>query len=155
MTGISTQNFHSFFNIDDFALVTGTKLGVQANWEANQVDYKPDGRRGYHHLPEFTGLEKNHRGHYSPEEGWLGRDISDDHEVMAFIARPRSKALGSQNISTISSFSLKSDLRFPFGDAQTEHSGQYQRPIQKTHLFFNKLLESLDIEFNPLLESEL
>jgi hypothetical protein len=53
-------------------------------------------------------------------------------------------------------FDLKgSSLRYPFGRDRTEHSGQYQRPIQKTHFFFNKLLDSMDVGFNFLEDSEL
>jgi hypothetical protein len=75
---------------------------------------------------------------------------------MSFIARPRSPALGTLDTNGFTNFDLKgSSLRYPFGRDRTEHSGQYQRPIQKTHFFFNKLLDSMDVGFNFLEDSEL
>jgi hypothetical protein len=40
--------------------------------------------------------------------------------------------------------------KYPFGTDRTEHSGQYQRPIQKTHKFFNMLLQRMNVGFNSL-----
>jgi hypothetical protein len=31
-----------------------------------------------------------------------------------------------------------------------EHSGQFQRPIQKTHMFFNMLLQRMNVGFTYL-----
>lgn len=86
----------------------------------------------------------------------LGRDVTDHHEVMAFIARPRSRALGVQDTAGFNNFNMADEsLSFPFWNARTEHSGQYQRPIQKTHFFFNELLDRMDVGFNFLNESDL
>ncbi len=37
----------NFYNPDDFALATGTTLGLSTHWEQNQLDYKPDSGLGY------------------------------------------------------------------------------------------------------------
>jgi hypothetical protein len=39
-------------------------------------------------------------------------------------------------------------LPYPFRDVRTEHSGQFQRPIQKTEFFYNKLLQKMGVQFN-------
>jgi len=45
-------------------------------------------------------------------------------------------------------------LRYPFGKDRTEHSGQFQRPVQKTHKFFNTLLQRIGVQFNFLTDNE-
>jgi len=39
-------------------------------------------------------------------------------------------------------------LQYPFGRDRTDHSGQFQRPIQKTEFFYNKLLQRMGVGFN-------
>ncbi len=42
--GGNANRIVNFHNLDDFALATGTKFFFfEANWEKNQIDYKPDG----------------------------------------------------------------------------------------------------------------
>ena len=63
---------------------------------------------------------------------------------MAFVARPRSKAAGadSENASVFDSvLNLKSTCNF--GADATDHSGQFQRPIQSLTRFYNHLLNEL------------
>ena len=80
---------------------------------------------------------------------------------MSFIARPRSEALGARSSlgfcgSEANEFNMATEsLGYPFGKDRTEHSGQYQRPIQKTHMFFNSLLDRMDVGFNFLEGSDL
>jgi hypothetical protein len=151
------SNFHNFFSANDFALKTGTTAVIgRTNWESNQIDHKPNWLYYYFHRPDASGTAKNRR-----ESGWAwdpqGRDITDHHEVMSFIARPRSEALGARigNTSGFTPFNLATIPRYPFGTDRTEHSGQYQRPIQKTNMFFNTLLDSMDVGFNFLDDSSL
>lgn len=49
---------------------------------------------------------------------------------------------------------LLHSLRYPFGKDRTEHSGQYQRPIQKTHFFYNELPDRMDVGVNPLIDAQ-
>lgn len=152
MSGVS-GNFHNFHSANDFALATGTALNgmLSVSWEANQVDHKPNHLLDYLHDASETGAAKN-RIERDFEQHILSRDITDHHEVMSFIARPRSRALGAQDTTGFTTnFNMKdTSLRYPFSTDRTEHSGQYQRPIQKTHKFFNVLLQRVNVGFNSL-----
>jgi len=101
---------------------------------------------------ETNGCEFGTILHSGGTSTWThGRFVTDHSEVMAFIARPRSEALGARHTDGLTNFDLKEpSLRYPFGTDRSEHSGQYERPIQKTHKFFNMLLDSMDVGFNPL-----
>ncbi len=73
---------------------------------------------------------------------------------MSFIARPHSEALGVRNTSGFVGYDLADDsLPYPFGRIRTEHSGQFQRPIQKTEAFYKKLLQSMGVGSNDNLVS--
>ncbi|MBL9117985.1 MAG: hypothetical protein JNJ83_23455 [Verrucomicrobiaceae bacterium] len=161
MDGVS-GNFHNFHSENDFALATGRALNdiLNTSWEGNQTDYKPNNLLNYLHNSSAAGAAKNRIEFTSSDDSGasyvFGRNVTDHHEVMAFISRPQSRALGVQATTGFTNFDLKdSSLRYPFGTIRTEHSGQYQRPIQKTHFFFNKLLDSMDVGFNFLEESAL
>lgn len=157
MTGIS-GNFFNFHSANDYALKTGTKFGLNANWEGNQIDYKPNYQLHYQHNPSADGAAKNRIEDSVTLEGnttYFGRDITDHHEVMSFIARPHSPALGTLNTSGFTEFDLIKDMKkYPFGEDRTEHSGQYQRPIQKTHKFFNMLLQRMNVGFTPMSDTQ-
>jgi hypothetical protein len=129
-------------------------LGTNISWEGNQISYKPNHQLNYGHYPDAVINAQNVvQTPYSGEDGiWrIRRTVNDHHEVMSFIARPRSPALGTAETSGFTNFNLKDDgLKYPFGTDRTEHSGQYQRPIQKTHKFFNMLPQRMNVGFNPL-----
>ena len=164
-------NFHNFYSANDFALKTGqTYIGVapfgvnkDTNWEANQIEHKPDGIKGYAHYPDAVAGSRNRFEVASADGSTIlyERDVLDHHEVMSFIARPRSEALGARSSlgfcgSEANEFNMATEsLGYPFGKDRTEHSGQYQRPIQKTHMFFNSLLDRMDVGFNFLEGSDL
>ncbi|MFZ4766674.1 MAG: hypothetical protein ACOYMN_17110 [Roseimicrobium sp.] len=157
MDGI-TGNFHNFYSANDFALKTGeiVKFGVelQANWEANQIDHKPNRLLGYNHYPKASRTAKN-RLEFAAEDGRITRYVTDHHEVMSFIARPRSEALGAKATLGLTNFDLSdTSLRYPFTRDRTEHSAQYQRPIQKTHKFFSMLLQKMNVGFNSLTDTQ-
>ena len=81
--------------------------------------------------------------------------MPDPYSPMSFIARPHSEALGARTATGFSGFNMANQsLRYPFGMDRTEHSGQYQRPIQKTHKFYNTLLQRMNVGFNYLTDSE-
>lgn len=152
MAGIS-GNFFNFQSANDYALKTGAVLGANVSWEGNQTDYKPNRQLNYGHYPGAVPSAQNVvQTPYPGEDGvWrIRRTVNDHPEVMSFIARPRSPALGTLDTNGFTNFNLKTMARYPFGTDRTEHSGQYQRPIQKTHMFFNTLLDSMDVEFNYL-----
>ena len=157
MVGIN-GNFHNFYSANDFALKTGTTVIVaftkRTNWEANQTEHKPNNllRYSYTSVPPIPVVAKNRIGSYYVNDG---RDVLDHHEIMSFIARPHSEALGARTATGFSGFNMANQsLRYPFGMDRTEHSGQYQRPIQKTHKFYNTLLQRMNVGFNYLTDSE-
>lgn len=157
--GIS-GNFFNFQSANDYALKTGAVLGANVSWEGNQISYKPNEGLRYEYYPNAVGAAKNRIELQTFDDSGAayiheGRDVTDHHEVMSFIARPRSPALGTLDTNGFTNFNLKTMVRYPFGTDRTEHSGQYQRPIQKTHMFFNTLLDSMDVEFNYLDDTKL
>jgi hypothetical protein len=126
--------FVSFFNIDDYALVTGTTRILfwpfETNWEKNQIDYKPDG--GYF----YRGGGISTCGPF--------RVVADAHESLAFVARPRSKAAGAElhNASVFGTvFNLESACGF--GADVDDHSGQFTRPIQQLRPFYSRMVEEM------------
>lgn len=69
---------------------------------------------------------------------------------MSLIARPRSEALGAQDaaVAGFSEVNLRTIPRYPFSTERTEHSGQYQRQIQKTHYFYETLIDKMKLQYN-------
>ncbi len=146
LKGIRTQvsgqivNFH---NSLDFALATGFMFfgTTEANWEANQLNYKPDGnfsvawRYRYDTSAANFGdrsiLEQYVTG-TSPHWSFI-RNVPDSWERKAFIARPRSKALGAvTGIGTSTPglpfnehINMQND--FGFDGRDSDHSGQFNR----------------------------
>jgi hypothetical protein len=169
MTSIS-GNFFNFHSENDYALKTGTTsiFGVvkKTNWEANQIEHKPNHLLGYvHYAFPRAGQAKNRLeiASVSGESISADRNVIDHHEVMSFIARPRSPALGTMDTTGFINLNLapketglkpgEQMPKYPFGRIRTEHSGQYQRPIQKTHLFYNSLLQRMNVSHNELDDS--
>ncbi len=93
LTSVS-GNLVNFHNSLDFALATGTTLGLETNWEANQEDFKPDkapiNTWYYNYNPNDPILDQ--RAYITWSAGGARFSI-DHHEVMSFVARPRSKAV--------------------------------------------------------------
>ncbi len=142
-------NLVNFNNSLDFALATGTTIGLQTNWEANETDYKwdiPAGDRYYQYIPSATA---NQRGRLMDNNNPSGimRYVIQRDEMMSFIARPRSKAVGAEN-STGGSIDSNVDLRGPdygFTGADYDHSGEFNRRIQQTQKFYRKVGTSLGV----------
>src|SRR5437016_4289747 len=99
----------SFFNIDDYALATGTTafLGwpFETNWEKNQVDFKPNRLTSQNSTYGDYLFSANQPTGSQVSIGWnqditgtylSSRTVIDIHESMAFVARPRSKAGGTE-----------------------------------------------------------
>ena len=87
----------------------------------------------------------------------LGSCFGGHSKEMAFVARSRSVALGATEKPVVGfqRFDLKRMASYPFGTERNEHSGQFQRPIQKTHMFFNTLLQRMNVGFEDLDETTL
>ena len=143
-----TGELTNFYNANDFALATGTTLGFSTNWEANQRDYKPDdlpvGPGSYQYAPAAT--PPDHRGSVSFTLS-VGRFVTDPHEMMAFIARPRSRAVGAEGRtgSPIRGGVNLEGSSYGFGNKRYDHSGQFNRTIQVLQPFYRKLAEKLGV----------
>lgn len=152
MAGI-TGNFHNFFSANDYALKTGEILGGSVSWEGNQVSYKPNRWFNLYYLyhPSAGPAQRNRLWNSGTGGDNVARYVTDHHEIMSFIARPRSEALGARNVSIagFTGFDLVTEIpQYGFGQARTEHSGQFQRPIQKTEVFYKMLLRKMGVQFN-------
>lgn len=75
-----------------------------------------------------------------------GRYVTDIHESMAFVARPRSKAagaLGATRGAIQSDVSLRG-TPYNFTNDPSEHGGQWGRPIQKAWDVYSALMDIVD-----------
>ena len=155
--GNSVVNRASYYNADDFWLVTGTlnpdvkwKMiadgemlnpiwgGLTAawvynqikdvNWMAGQRKYKPDNRYGLGQYKYDSQLNSS-----TFERGvWPAkytRPVSDPFEGMAFVARSRTRPLGAiEPPQKYSGMDLRKN--YQFDGERSCHSGQFQRNIQ-------------------------
>ena len=149
------MNFH---NRLDFALATGTKFFFfQANWEKNQVDYKPDGSTTVIHAGDWRyfysanetdfskkGRLENVQFINSNPVPTLTRYVNDSYEIKAFIARPRSKAVGAVDASLgnrpsdMQHVNLN-DAPYNFDDREGDHSGQFNRRTQEVDALYREI----------------
>jgi hypothetical protein len=118
----------NFFNTNDFGVVTA--------WQPDQLLYKPDGRYYYQYL---AGV---------PTQSPIGssRTVTDPHELMAFLSRPRTQAVGGMaGLGTPFTTALQVDLAgvAGFGGDWKEHSGEFNYSIQRLQPFYESLLNRL------------
>src|SRR5262249_24709192 len=107
----------NFLNTNDFALATGVitngNANVAVNWEANEVNFKPND--GY--SSDGTNCFQNiSLGQY--------RAVTDPREQMPFVVRPRSKAAGAAPGTAGVVLGGQVDLKgaFGFNTDKSEHS---------------------------------
>ncbi|HEU0047799.1 MAG TPA: alpha/beta hydrolase, partial [Nitrososphaera sp.] len=147
----------SFFNVDDYALATGTTafLGwpFETNWEKNQVDFKPNRLNSQNSTYGDYLFSANQPMGLQVSLGWnqditgtylSSRPVTDIHESMAFVARPRSKAVGAEthNASVFGSVVNLQPL-CGFGADSQDHSGQFNWRIQQLGSLYQRLFEDL------------
>jgi hypothetical protein len=127
----------NFRNRLDYALATGFKYGLEANWEKNQIDYKPDGNVStdwhYHYYPNRTNLNERATQEFT---FFVGRFVTDSYEMKSLVARPRSKAVGAlEGASTAPNGIVDVDLEaaYRFDARDSDHGGQFNRRIQDVH----------------------
>ena len=118
----------NFYNRVDF--------GVVAAWQPNQLQFKPDARYFYQYLPI---------GPHQTPPGWPIRAVTDPHELMSFMSRPRTKAVGALANLDASIFPTQLDLQALVGfDAKWDcHSGEFNWNIQRLGAFYSTLLNRL------------
>jgi pimeloyl-ACP methyl ester carboxylesterase len=146
----NTGRLVNFHNRLDYALATGIKFfWFEANWEKNQVDYKPDGSGTAIHASDWQylyntaeadtikkGLLENIHFVNSNPVWAFTRHVHDSYEIKAFISRPRSKALGAvdsllANRPAIMEHVNLNAAPYNFDDRESDHSGQFNRRIQE------------------------
>ena len=140
--------FVSFFNVNDFALATGTTFPVgNTNWEQNQIDYKPNhfSNVTLDYYDFFPSAPAGSRSVFF-FNGTDVRVVIDPHETMAFVARARSKAAGAEPNDAFASLGSSVNLRSlcGFDSDQPDHSGQFERRIQQLDPFYQRIINELD-----------
>jgi hypothetical protein len=125
-------NYH---NSDDYALATGHYFGFEANWEKNQIDYKPDGNLltdwHYYYDPSRTDVNKRATQEFT---FFAGRFVTDSYEMKSFVARPRSKAVGALEGTSAAPngvIDVNLEATYHFDGRDSDHSGQFKRRIQE------------------------
>ena len=138
-------NLINFYNTNDYALVSGTWLGLQANWEQDQLLQKPD-NFVYMLGPEYT---------YYPSTGTSIRTIindevvTDPQEIMSMVARSRTHAVGAQvSVGGVMNTNATVDLfnSFKFSNTRDDHSAQFTWPIQRVWGYYDQVLRSYRIQ---------
>ena len=170
-------NIVNFINPNDFALQTGVlPNGLEASWFANQRDVKPDNNAA-RFLLAFSKSLTPRDYEASAIEGWedisiyansnpgpkpgpqfiIGttkRTISNPHELIAFVARSRSRAAGALAgvggpLNNAFEVDLSVEPRFGgiagFLGGRNEHSAQFNWNIHRTTAFYGQLIDSLGI----------
>lgn len=133
-----TGNLVNFFNTNDFALATGN-LGayipflwwISANWEANEENFKPDEFNDYlTYYAYFTNAPAGQEGQFLNSTAIVQHYVTDPHEMMSFVARPRSKAFGARGgIAGTSEVDLHAN--FGFDRNRDEHSAEFNWNVQR------------------------
>ena len=138
-----------FFNVNDYALATGATFPVgNTNWEQNQIDYKPNhfSNLTLDYYEFFPNAPTGDRSIFF-FNGVDTRKVTDPHETMAFVARPRSKAAGAEPHSSFVFQGLGSAISLQalcgFDTDESDHSGQFNRRIQQVTQFYQQLVVEL------------
>jgi len=124
----------NFYNTNDYALVSastnttffGISVPINTSWIANEQLAKPLVFFGYsYNSANSTAYLTN------INYGVTGRTVTNAFELMPFVARPRSLAVGSQSGVGGSVNGGTFDLKtIGFGANNYDHSGEFYRNIQ-------------------------
>jgi hypothetical protein len=145
--GAVSGSLVDFYNVNDYALATGTLpwygLWLAVSWEANQENFKPDTGLSYY----TDGTNCWYYDGVHSQRVYL----TDSHEKMSFCARPRSKAVGAQAGvgGAIQGGSVDLTANFGFFQDSSEHSAQFNWPIQRLSGFYRRLGTSLGVLPTP------
>jgi hypothetical protein len=125
------NQIRNFFNTNDFALARGNVGGQSLNWEGNEISYKPD--QGFGYTSDGTNAYKS------------SVVFTDPRQIMSFVARPRSKAVGALAGVGGAIDGGQVDLRTSYGfdTGVSEHSAQFNWSMQRLDAFYSELLSSL------------
>jgi hypothetical protein len=129
--GNSVANRASYYNADDFWLVTGT-LNHQikdVNWMSSQRKYKPDDRHGFGQYNYDSQLGNPRRPGFISGPLYA-RLVDDPIEGMAFVSRSLTRPLGAIEPAKNKFKGLDLQTAYKFDRERSCHSGQFQRNIQ-------------------------
>ena len=149
LSGLSvTGSVVSFFNQVDYALKAGRELGINVSWEGNQLMSKPNQNLSGRTYAYDAGPPSNP---YAIGARCFLRDVglpfnerrlTDIHESMSFVARPRSEAAGASNAvggKIGSRYNVGEGSSSNFGRSSSDHGGQFSRRIQNTQDYYREL----------------
>jgi hypothetical protein len=134
-------NVFNFFNPQDYALATGTYIGIQANWEENHVSRKPE---DFLWLlgPTYAYNSSNgisYRRDTTPQ-GVVTVPVTDSLEIKGLVSRTRSRAVGAQaGVAGAIDTTLNLQASFNFGLTREEHSAQFTRNVQSAVGYYQEL----------------
>jgi hypothetical protein len=125
----------NFYNPNDYAL---------GWWAFFQRNFKPDTKYSY-------DPETDQARYY-----WLipgippYRVVTNEYELLAFVARPHAAATGMQGntqgaVTVMDEDASRLDTTYNFGDARPDHSGEFTRDIFRLRAFYRAFLKSFDI----------
>jgi pimeloyl-ACP methyl ester carboxylesterase len=149
-------NLVNFYNANDFALATGNLATfthipflwwIDANWEANEVESKPDyfTSQVYNYDSTQTLLQRGQLliRHAGPTYT-VDHYVTDPQESMSFVARPRSKAVGAlADVGGTITSQVDLNANFGFDRNRDEHSAEFNWNIQRVGGFYSELLSDL------------
>jgi len=139
----------NFFNTNDYALVSastnatlfGINFPINTSWIANEQLAKPLVFFGYSYNPANSIAYLT-----NVSEGVTGRTVTDPFELMPFVARPRSLAVGSQGgVNGMVNGGGVDLIPFGFTKDYYDHSGEFNRNIQtpQVQIFYINLVLNL------------
>ena len=135
-------NLVNFNNVNDYALTSGTTLGLQTNWEEDQRAEKPEKfffGQEYHYNPATKTITANYDVSFYV--------VTDLQEAKSMVARSRSRAVGAQGgLHRTISASVDLSGTFGFGQTRDEHSAQFDRPIQTAWSYYDEVLTRFGIQ---------
>jgi hypothetical protein len=133
-----------------------TTVGLKTNWEGNQEEHKPDRNNNLYafvYLNNYISQEwvysytstnspSNRIALAIPDGG--NRFVSTPYEAMAFVARPRSKALGARAgvgglLLPVNNIDIGENSPTGLGDQRSDHSGLFSRSVQELQVFYQTL----------------
>jgi hypothetical protein len=139
----------NFFNPLDFALVSGLNGTGLGSWESDQELMKPLVFFGYGYIAT-NNLAYVTTNQFTVAFGVTNlqtRIVTDPLELMPFVARSRSKAVGAQGGvgRAVNGAQLNLQSQFGYTAASYDHSGQFNRNIQTPQVqgFYFNLLRAL------------
>jgi hypothetical protein len=129
-------NFHLE---NDFATTTA--------WESNNWLFKPQrfnsGATGYYYDRSKPAGQRLGISFATS----IGRFVRTAHEAMAYVDQSRSKTVGAEP-AALGSIDRRVDMSASYG-FDTQHSAQWERALQQTTPFYNRVLDEFGIPFLP------